>query len=214
MDLETSKILYPNGKYEHEGRGQRGEIWVRGPQVMKGYYREPELTNNSMKDGWLKTGDLGMITFNDCLKILGRSKATIVLSSGENLEPEPIEMRLNQSQYIEQSILVGQDQKFVGALIVPNLEAFQQNGIHAADISELSDDGESRKIVRSEIKNIISVRNGFKSHELVQRFRILPEKFEVGEELTSLFKLKRHVILDKYADMIEEMYSQEPVTTG
>jgi long-chain acyl-CoA synthetase len=214
MDLETSEILYPNGKNEHEGRGQRGEIWVRGPQVMKGYYREPELTNNNMENGWLKTGDLGMITFNDCLKILGRSKATIVLSSGENLEPEPIEMRLNQSPYIEQCILVGQDQKFVGALIVPNLEEFQQNGIPADDISGLSANGEAKKIVRSEIKKIISVRNGFKSYELVQRFRILPEKFEVGEELTSLFKLKRHVILDKYDDIIQEMYSPKPVTTG
>jgi long-chain acyl-CoA synthetase len=84
---------------------------------MKGYYKDPERTEKTIQNGWLKTGDLGMITFNDCLKILGRSKATIVLLSGENLEPEPIEMRLNQSPYITNSMLVGQDKKHVGALI-------------------------------------------------------------------------------------------------
>lgn len=214
VDLETRKELYPDPSDPENGRGKRGEIWVRGPQVMKGYYKEPEKTADTMEGGWLKTGDLGMITFNDCLKILGRSKATIVLSSGENLEPEPVEMRLNQSPYITNSMLVGQDKKHVGVLIELNPDEFARKGIKASSLAELSGNKEVNKIIRNEIKKMISAENGFKRFEQIQRFRILPESFEVGDELTNLYKLKRHVIRDKYADLIEEMYSPEPVTAG
>lgn len=214
VDLETGGVLYPNDNSPYKGRGLRGEIWVRGPQVMQGYYRDTELTEKTIQDGWLRTGDLGMITFNDCLKILGRSKATIVLSSGENLEPEPIEMRLNQSPYIENCMLVGQDQKNVGALIVPNIDEFQKNGIAADTLAGLSNNDNAIKIIRKEIREMISIHNGFKSFEQIQKFRLLPEKFEVGVELTNLYKLKRHIIQDKYTEMIREMYSPETVTAG
>jgi len=213
-DLESARILYPDDRVPHKGMGLRGEIWVQGPQVMKGYYRDPDLTRETIRDGWLRTGDLGMITFNGCLKILGRSKATIVLSSGENLEPEPIEMRLSQSPYIENCMLVGQDQKNLGALIVPNIEEFQKNGIGTDSLAGLSENDHATKIIRKEIRKMISGNNGFKSFEQIQRFRLLPEKFEVGKELTNLYKLKRHIILDKYAEMIQEMYSPETVNAG
>jgi long-chain acyl-CoA synthetase len=78
-----------------------GEIQIRGPQVMRGYFKDPDFTDEVLDpDGWFRTGDLGMITFNNTLKILGRSKATLVLSNGENVEPEPIEMRLKLSPLI------------------------------------------------------------------------------------------------------------------
>jgi long-chain acyl-CoA synthetase len=214
VDLETRRVLYPDQSDPEKGRGKRGEIWIRGPQVMKGYYKEPEKTADTIEDGWLKTGDLGMITFNDCLKILGRSKATIVLSSGENLEPEPIEMRLNQSPYIANSMLVGQDKKHVGALIELNPEEFARIGINTSSLAELSENEEVNKIIRDEIKKIISVHYGFKRFEQIQHFHLLSKSFEVGDELTNLYKLKRHVISDKYEDLIEEMYSPEPVTAG
>jgi long-chain acyl-CoA synthetase len=212
VDLETQKVIYPDENDPENGRGKRGEIWVRGPQVMKGYYKDPEKTETAIRDGWLRTGDLGMITFNNCLKILGRSKATIVLSSGENLEPEPIEMRLNQSPYIANCMIVGQDEKHPGALIEPNPDEFARVGIRASSLSELSENKEVNKIIRDEIKKINSIKNGFKNFEQIQRFRLLSKPFEVGDELTNLYKLKRHVIQDKYAGMIEEMYSPEPVT--
>jgi long-chain acyl-CoA synthetase len=214
VDIETQKIIYPDKIDPENGRGKRGEIWVRGPQVMKGYYKDPERTEKTIQNGWLRTGDLGMITFNDCLKILGRSKATIVLLSGENLEPEPIEMRLNQSPYITNSMLVGQDQKHVGALIEPNLDEFAKNGISVNSLAELSENEKANQLIRNEIKSIISTANGFKRHEQIQHFRLLPEPFEVGEELTNLYKLKRHVIQDKYDELINEMYSPEPVKAG
>jgi long-chain acyl-CoA synthetase len=209
VDLESGDVIYPNSNLPNEGRGIRGEIWVKGPQVMKGYYREPEQTDKTIQDGWLRTGDLGMITYNDCLKILGRSKATVVLLSGENLEPEPIEMRLTQSPYIEHCMVVGQDKKHVGALIVPSMEGFRDKGIEAQNLNELAESEEAKKIIRAEIKKLISVANGYKRFELIQEVRLLSENFTVGDELTNLFKMKRHIIQDKYEDLIEEMFNHE-----
>lgn len=209
VDLETERPLFPDKTRNHWGRGLRGEIWVKGPQVMKGYYKEPELTDQTIENGWMKTGDLGMMTFNDCLKILGRSKSTIVLLSGENLEPAPIEMKLTQSRYIDQCMVVGQDQKHIAALIVPDLEEFQIEGLDADSLSELANSDEVKTKIGKEIKKHISVSNGFKPHELIHDFRVLTEPFKKGNELTSLFKIKRHVVQDKYAEVINEMYKHD-----
>ena len=214
VDMESGDTIYPNSSLPDEGRGRRGEIHVKGPQVMKGYYRDPDQTEKTIQDGWLKTGDLGMITYNNCLKILGRSKSTIVLSSGENMEPEPIEMRLTQSPYIEHCIIVGQDQKNVSALIVPTLSEFKHKGFDVESLEDLSKNEDARDIIQHEIKSSINVANGFKHFELIHDFRLLKNDFNVGEELTSLFKMKRHVIHDKHADVIEEIYNPEPARTA
>jgi long-chain acyl-CoA synthetase len=202
----TGEILYPNTGLPFEGRSQRGEIWVRGPQVMKGYYKDDELTRQTVQDGWLRTGDLGIVTHNDCLKILGRCKATIVLSNGENVEPEPIEMRLQQSQYIDHCMLVGQDKKFLSALIVPVLTELHQKGIQIQSDKELVMDPAAYKIIREEIRRMTSP-NGIASYQQIRDFRLLTENFQVGRELTNLYKLKRHVIEEKYNHVIEEMFS-------
>jgi long-chain acyl-CoA synthetase len=209
VDLESNEVLFPNDNLPHQGRGRRGEIQVRGPQVMKGYYQDPDQTARTIQDGWFRTGDLGVMTFNDCLKILGRSKATIVLLSGENLEPEPIEMRLRQSRYIDQCMVVGQDQKHIGALIVPSPEGFREVGIDARSPADLAGNPEVQRIMRSEIRQIITPASGFKAFEQVRDFRLVPKHFEVGDELTSLYKLKRHVVTDKYDDLISDMYMNE-----
>ncbi len=206
VDLETRKVLFPNKDLPDGGRSMRGEIQVRGPQVMAGYYREEELTRNAFEDGWFRTGDLGMITHNNCLKILGRSKATIVLSSGENVEPEPIEMRLQQSQYIDQCMVVGQDQKSLGVLVVPKQEAFTHNGTPAFSISELAQNSEAKRIIRHEIRRLISASSGFKGYELIRDFRVLDRSFRVGHELTNLFKVKRHVVTEEFSDAIEDLF--------
>jgi long-chain acyl-CoA synthetase len=90
VDLQSGDILYPNSSRSGGGRGLRGEIHVKGPQIMRGYYKDSEATARVLRDGWMNTGDIGMVTFNGCLKILGRSKDTIVLLNGENIEPVPI----------------------------------------------------------------------------------------------------------------------------
>lgn len=207
VDLESGYAVYPNPDMPNNGKGIRGEICVKGPQVMKGYYRDPEQTDKTIKDGWLHTGDLGMITFNDCLKILGRSKATVVLLSGENLEPEPIEMRLNQSPLIDHCMVVGQDKKHVGVIVVPSTEGFRERGFEFQNLQNLAKNEEALDKIRVEVKRMISVANGFKRFELIQEVRLLPENFTVGDELTNLFKMKRHVIQDKYEEVIEEMYN-------
>ncbi|MEX0594143.1 MAG: long-chain fatty acid--CoA ligase [Balneolaceae bacterium] len=189
------------------GRGIRGEIQVRGPQVMKGYYKDSEETDAVLDDdGWLRTGDLGMVTWNDCLKILGRKKATVVLSSGENLEPEPIEMRINQSPLIDHCMVVGQDQKKIALLIVPNMDAFREAGLDVESLQDLSSLPEAKELIRSEIRLRVHTGIGFKPYECPREFRLLPEPFETGREMTSLFKLKRHVIESVYRDLIDDIY--------
>jgi long-chain acyl-CoA synthetase len=205
VDVETGEVLFPNAEHKSQGRALRGEIQVKGPQVMAGYYKEDELTRKAFQDGWFRTGDLGVMTYNDCIKILGRSKATIVLSSGENVEPEPIEMRLQQSQYIDQCMVVGQDQKALGVIIVPVLDAFKQNGYKPASHAELVDNPEVKNIIRKEIRRLISVSDGFKHYELIKEFRLLNRGFQVGHELTNLFKVKRHVVYKEFHDDIQAL---------
>ncbi len=206
VDVESGKTLFPNRELPNEGRLERGEIQVRGPQVMKGYYKNETLTTQAIPDGWFRTGDLGVITHNDCLKILGRSKATIVLSSGENVEPEPIEMRLQQSQYIDQCMVVGQDQKSLGVLIVPVLEAFRQNSSGPSSLEDLAKSPRANQIIRNEIRRMISVSAGFKNYEKIHNFRLLTKTLQVGHELTNLYKIKRHIVTEQYGEVIREIF--------
>jgi len=208
VDTETGKILYQSSDPSIQTLGERGEICVKGPQVMKGYYKDQELTEQTITDGWLRTGDVGMVTYNNCLKILGRSKSTIVLSSGENVEPEPLEMCLLQSNFIEQAMVVGQDKKFLGALIVPSLSEFKTAGYEFQSMEDIARSPEALKIIRDEIRRVISSNNGFKIFEQIKDFRLLADSFQVGEELTNLYKLKRYVVEKKFNHVINEIYSK------
>ena len=199
VDLATGKIIFP----PRAGRGKKGEIHVKGPQVMKGYYKNPEATNKVLQDGWMNTGDLGIVTYNDTLKIVGRSKETVVLLGGENVEPVPIEGKISESPMVDQVMVTGQDMKSLTALIVPSLDYFKDKG---ASHEELSKNQEVYKAVRDDVKNRISGEAGFKSFERVTDVRLVPKPFEVGDELTNLFKLKRHLITEKYEALIKSMY--------
>lgn len=209
IDLETGRILYPDPSRSDLGRGLRGEIHASGPQIMQGYYKNPESTARVLSDGWLNTGDIGMVTFNDCLKILGRSKDTIVLLNGENVEPIPIESRLVHSPLVDHCMVVGQDQKHLGVLIVPSPEGFRSAGIATVNLQEIADHPQARKLMEAEIRRLISSENGFKSFERINDFRFIAKTFEAGSELTSTYKLKRHIVSDQYIALIEEMYQKE-----
>ncbi|GAT34876.1 long-chain acyl-CoAsynthetase [Terrimicrobium sacchariphilum] len=208
VDLNTGDILYPNKSRRGHGRGLRGEIHVKGPQVMKGYYKNPAGTASVLHDGWLNTGDIGMITFNDCLKILGRSKDTIVLLSGENVEPVPIECRLVHSPLIDNCMVVGQDQKALAALIVPSLLGFRSSGIQTSSLEEIAKDPEARDLMDQELRGLISKATGFKNFERITDFRFVTRPFEVGRELTGTYKLKRHIITEMYGDLIKDLYPE------
>ena len=207
VDLLTGAILYPDANHRDLGRGKRGEIHAKGPQIMKGYYKDPEGTVRVLKEGWLATGDIGLVTFNDCLKIVGRCKETIVLLGGENVEPLPIESKLLESSLIDQCMVVGQDQKHLGLLVVPSLAGFAGAGINTDDIESLKSRPEAHEILRLEIRRLVGEANGFKPFERIAAFTMLEKPFEVGYELTMTFKLRRHVITEKYADPINGMFN-------
>ncbi len=193
--------------------GQKGVIQVRGPQVMLGYYRRPDLTAKILsEDGWLDTGDLGMLTVHGEIKIVGRAKDTIVLRGGENIEPVPIEQRLCESPYIQQAVVLGQDQKYLAALIVPREEALiqwaEENEIPFADYASLLEQPEVKELIDSEINACVSMKNGFKPFERIFRFALLARPFEPGRELSAKQELKRHTINELYKNQIRALFAE------
>lgn len=203
-----TEVAILNDKGERVPTGEKGVIHVRGPQVMKGYYKNPEATAKAISpDGWLNTGDIGFFSFNNTLSIRGRAKETIVLLGGENVEPVPIENKLLEDAQINQVIVVGQDKKTLTALIWPNLEKVKEvAGIAVDPKSDLNAHATLREHFSKIIKRQVSAENGFKGFERVTDFRFLPKPMEVGDELTNLLKMKRNVIADKYAKLIDSMY--------
>ncbi|MDR0669907.1 MAG: long-chain fatty acid--CoA ligase [Treponema sp.] len=191
--------------------GRNGIICVRGGQVMKGYYRKPEATAAVLSpDGWLNTGDIGMMTYDGELRITGRAKDTIVLRGGENVEPVPIEVKLRESAYIFQCAVVGQDQKYLAALIVPVQAAVmafaEENGIPIVDYELLLQQPEINEIIVNEVADLVSPRAGFKPFERIFKFKLLPKPFEVGRELSGKQELLRHRIQALYAREIHGLF--------
>ena len=191
--------------------GERGVIYVRGPQVMKGYYKRPGDTAAVLSaDGWLDTGDIGTLTVNGEIQITGRAKDTIVLLGGENVEPEPIEDLVRQSEYIDHVMVVGQDQRFLGALVVPNAEAAAayaaEHGGSGGDLAALAASPEVQRLIQNEVQSRVNARNGFKSFERIARIALLEQPFAVGEQLTHTLKMRRHVISDQYEQRIAGLF--------
>lgn len=204
-DGTAVKIVNEQG--ESVPKGKMGVIHIKGPQVMKGYYKNEEATKKAIVDGWMNTGDLGFISFNDTLSVRGRVKDTIVLLGGENVEPVPIENLLLENAMINQVIVVGQDQKSLTALIWPDKDRMKEVGLQWKDGEDLNQNKEVRQYYQNIVKKQISSENGFKSFEKLSDFRFLPKAMEVGDELTNLFKMKRNIIHDKYKDLIKSMYN-------
>lgn len=186
--------------------GQKGLVLIRGPQVMQGYYNNPQATAKAIdSQGWFDSGDLGMVTAQDDLIITGRAKDTIVLTNGENIEPQPIENVCLRSPYIDQIMLVGQDQRSLGALIVPNLEALKQwAGSETVDHNSKAVQDLFRQELVREIKN----RPGYRPDDRIGPFRLLEEPFSIENGmLTQTLKIRRAVVMDRYRGMIDEMFA-------
>jgi long-chain acyl-CoA synthetase len=191
--------------------GAKGLIMVRGPQVMMGYYKRPDMTAKILgEDGWLDTGDLGMLTYKGELRITGRAKDTIVLRGGENVEPVPIEQKLTESEYIRQVVVLGQDQKYLAALIVPDQDAVTawaaENAILIVDYESLLQQPEVAELIDFEVKELVSARNGFKSFERIFRFALLASPFEAGKELSAKQEIKRHAIVEIYHKEVKKLF--------
>ncbi len=203
------KILDKEGR--EVGPGEKGVLWVKSDQVMQGYYKRPEATEAVLQNGWLNTGDITMATVNNEIKIIGREKETIVLMGGENIEPTPIEERLVQSEYIDQVMVVGQDMKYLAALIIPNREKVEktaeEKSISYLQYEDLVAAPEIQEIINDEVQGLINNRNGFKNFERIYRSAILPNHFEAGKELTQTLKVKRDVVNDLYKKEISKLFA-------
>ncbi len=199
---------------------QKGVVVVRGPQVMQGYYNKPEATAKVLdSEGWFDTGDIGWLTKRHDLVLTGRLKDTIVLTNGENIEPQPIEDACLRSAYIDQIMLVGQDQKVLGALIVPNWEALktwattQNYGLQLP--GEPATNGEAislaskpiQDLYRQELVREVKDRPGYRADDRIGPFSFIAESFsQENGMLTQTLKIRRNVVMDRYHDMINGMF--------
>ena len=210
MPYCQAKVVHRNGIECKPG--EKGILYIKGPNVMKGYYKQPELTAEVISEGeWFNTGDLVIKTYNGEIIVKGRQKDTIVLRSGENVEPLPIEDKLSESIYISQAVVVGQDENCLGALIIPDLDnicqyAKQQN-INFSDKKQLLKDEEIKKLIYKEMERLINTKNGFKPFEKIGKFVFLDKPFEVGVELSPKQGIIRYKINELYKAKISLMYA-------
>ncbi len=191
--------------------GRKGVCFHRGPNVMLGYFKEPEKTRAVLsEDGWFDSGDILMWSTAGDLKFAGRAKDTIVLMGGENVEPTPIEGKLLQSPLFNQVVVVGQDRKNLGVLIVPNIDEvenyFAERGVTIPDSTQWVENKEVNALFREQIKKLVSAENGFKAFERISQFRLLPGELEKDIEMTQTLKIKRNVVFDRRAADIQKMY--------
>lgn len=221
---ETSPVISVN-TYEVSGRmfgtvgplikdveakiAEDGEILCKGPNVMMGYYKRPDLTAEVVTpDGWFHTGDIGMIVDNTFLKITDRKKELFKTSGGKYVAPLPIENRLKESMYVEQVMVVGSERKFVGALLIPsfpNLKDWcRQNNVPMGTNEELI---QNEKVIAL-YKDLVESFNKYFNHvEQVKKFELLPNEWSVDTgEMTPKLSLKRKVVMEKYRDAIERIY--------
>jgi long-chain acyl-CoA synthetase len=187
-----------------------GEILAKGPCVMMGYYREPELTKETIEDnGWLHTGDIGVMIDNKYLKITDRKKEMFKLSSGKYIAPQAIENIFKESFFIEQAFVFGENQKFASALISPNFQ-FLHNWCSKHDV-KFRDNQDLiliPKVIQRYQKEINELNKRLGQTEQIKRFRLVQEEWTpVSGELSPTLKLKRRFLQEKYKSIIEEIFS-------
>lgn len=221
---ETSPVIAVN-RFEESGRGfgtvgpliegvevkiaEDGEILCKGPNIMMGYYKRQDLTDEVIQDGWFATGDIGAMTEKNFLRITDRKKELFKTSGGKYVAPLPIENKLKESPFIEQVMLIGADKKFVSALIVPSFPNLQdwcrKNGITANNHEEIL----QLPKVKEHFKDLIESFNKFFNHvEQVKKFELLPTEWSVETgEMTPKLSLKRKVVMEKYKEAIDRIYS-------
>lgn len=185
-----------------------GEILSKGPHIMLGYYKRPDLTQEAITDGWFHTGDIGTMVEGRFLKITDRKKELFKTSGGKYVAPLPVENKLKESPYIEQVMIVGPERKFVGALIIPSFPNLRdwarQNQVP---------DGSNEELIRnpqviSFYKDLVESFNKYFNHvEQIKKFELLPNEWSIDTgELTPKLSMKRKVITEKYKDAIERIY--------
>ncbi len=189
-----------------------GEILVRGPNVMRGYYNRPQETSNAIDpDGWLHTGDIGSIDEDGYLTITDRKKNLIVLANGKKVLPQHVESLLLTSPFIAQAVVVGDSRSTIGALIVPAFQRVREWCEEQALPLESDADAalarlpQVRSLVRREVQRLTS---GLADYEKVRAFALLDRELTMDAgELTPTLKVKRRVVLEKYTDVVDSLYA-------
>lgn len=209
LDCTEVKIVDDNGS--EVPCGTLGTVLIRGGSVMKGYYKRQDITDSVISsDGWFNSGDLGLKTFDGELILRGRSKDTIVLRGGENIEPVPIEMKLQESPFIAQAVVVGQDQRFLGALIVVDEAELKryagEQGLTGKALEMLVQEPEIRKLYEHQISSLINNEHGFKLFERINKFYLLTKPFEAGVELSAKQDIMRYKIMELYKSQIDTIF--------
>ena len=195
-----------------ERPGGDGEILIRGPNVMQGYYRLPEKTAEVMTaDGWFRTGDIGILDADGFLAITDRKKDLIKTSGGKYIAPQPIENELKTSRYVTQAVVVGNKRKYASVLVVPNFENLaawaRQLGLPADDPKALIAHPGIQELYEEVLEKVNADRP---SYETIKKFRLLERDFTIDAgELTPTLKVKRAAIEAKHSDLIDTMYEAE-----
>lgn len=219
-ETTATLTLFPLTHFEHgtSGKalpgveiriGQDDEIQAKGNGIMKGYYNKPEETQKVFtEDGWFKTGDAGKIDEKGNLTITDRLKDLMKTSNGKYIAPQQIENLLTNNNFIQQIVLIAEARQFVSALIVPNFEFLQdfikKNNIPFTNWTEVV---KNEKVVHFYKEKIKELQSHLSDFEKVKKFTLMPAEFEINSgEITPTLKIKRNVVLKKYADVIEKMY--------
>jgi long-chain acyl-CoA synthetase len=187
-----------------------GEICVKGPSVMEGYYLRPDLTAEVIIDGWLYTGDIGVWVDKKYLKITDRKKELFKTSGGKYVAPQPIENKFKESPFIEQMMVVGADKKFVGALIVPSFATLKDWMREKGLTYTTNEDVVHHPRVLELYKELVESFNTYFNHvEQIKKFELLPREWTIDTgEMTPKLSLKRKVVMEKYKDAIDRIYAE------
>ena len=190
--------------------GGNDEVLVKGPGVMKGYYKKPEATAEVFDNGWFKTGDAGKIDELGNLVITDRIKDLMKTSGGKYIAPQKLEMALVSDSFIEQIAVIGDQQKYVTALAVPSFENIkkyaEEHKISFKDIEDLINNNQIKTMLE---KRFEELQKEFSKFEKIKKFTLLPKEFTIeAGEITATLKLKRKVIYKKYKALIDKMYAE------
>ena len=184
-----------------------GEIMAKGPQIMLGYYNNPEATSEAIQDGWFKTGDIGHID-DGFLFITDRKKELIITAGGKNIAPQPIENELKMDKYVSSAFVYGDRKPYITALIVPNIERMlefaKEHHLHYFEMEDLVMNEKIHKLFE---QRLVEINSRLAPYESIKKFVLLAHDFSIeGGELTPTLKLRRKVIYEKYKHRIEDLY--------
>lgn len=182
--------------------------FIKGDTIFKGYYNKEEETLKVLKDGWYSSGDEGNVVEDEYLVMTDRIKDLIKTSGGKYVSPQKLELLLAQDKYIEQVVIIGDNRKYISALIVPSFEVLK----YVASKLKIGEDNNEILVSNSEINKFFQLRidkcqEELTPYEKVVKFTLLPEAFNIDKRtLTNTLKIRRNVIAEQYSDLIDKMY--------